>query len=93
MRHGHHSLRDLDFAGGGAMRENLQRVPVAVAAAEVHDRVHLRGVLAQYTLGDVDLLEERAPVQRVEEPNTGDRVGDRDLVGGLQLLRLNGGIF
>ena len=79
-------LGDLDLAVDRAPRHDLERVAVAVAAREVHHRVGVGGVLAQDRLDDGDPLEELAPVQGVEEPDAGDGVGDRDLVGGLLLL-------
>ena len=84
-------LGDLDLACRGAARHDLERVAVAVAAREVHDRVGLRGVSAQDRLGHRDPLEELAPVQRVEQPHASDGVGDRDLVGRLLLLGVGRG--
>ena len=83
-------LGDLDLAIHGAPGDDLERVAVAVAAREVHHAVGLGGVLAQDGLGDRDALEELAPVQRVEQPDAGDGVGDGHLVGSLFLLRIGG---
>ena len=60
-------LRDADLGALGAACDRLDGVAVPVAALEVHGRVGARRVLAQGGLDERDALEERAPVQCIEE--------------------------
>ena len=82
----HDLVGDLELGHLRAGGEQLERVAVAVAALEVHRAVRLGGIAAQGRLHERHVLEERAPVERVEEADARDRVGDRHLVGGLLLL-------
>ncbi len=75
--------QQLGFAGRPC--QFLHRVPVAVAAAEVHLAVDAGGIALQHLLHETDALEELAPVERPDEAKTGDQVGHARLLGGLVL--------
>src|SRR5207244_1636129 len=64
----------------------LHRVAVAVAAREVHARVHARGIAVQDVLHEAHALEVLGPVDGRAQAQAGDRVGDRDLAGGFALV-------
>ncbi len=70
---------DLDLGCGAPPRKVFHGIPVPVAAREIHRAVDPGGVLSQCHLDRTDGFEEAAPVKCVDEPNAGDRVGDRDL--------------
>ena len=72
--------RSSSSVSGQRLREVLERVPIAIAALEVHRRVDARGVGPQHVFDRVHALEEAAPVARLDEADRGDRVRDGDLV-------------
>ena len=82
----HHPQRHPELGLAGGLGEFLHRLPVAVAALEVHLAVRRGGVPPQDLLDEADALEEERPVQRRAEPEAGDRVAHRDLRGGLGLV-------
>ena len=63
----------------------LHRVAVAVAAPEIHLAVDARRVALQHLLDQADALEELAPVERADEAQAGDEIGDGGLLGRLLL--------
>ncbi len=75
--------RHVELRRGAALRDLLDRVPVAVAAGEVHRGIH--GILAQRTLDHAHGLDELAPVGRPQQAQAADAVAHRHLVGGLLL--------
>ena len=75
--------RHIGFGEGTAFRHPFDRVPVAVAAGEVHRGVH--GILAQRALDHAHRLDELAPVGRAQQAQAADAVAHRDLVGSLLL--------
>jgi hypothetical protein len=79
--------RHFRFAALAAPRQRLDRVAIAVAAAEVHAWINSRRIRAQRLLDQAHVLDELAPVDRRKHAQAADAVADRDLVGGL-LLRL-----
>jgi hypothetical protein len=60
-------------------------MPVAVAAAEVHLAVDPGWIPLQHLLDEADALEELAPVERSDQPQAGNQVGDNRLFGRLVL--------
>ena len=66
-------------------RQLLDRMPVAIAAAEVHLAVDAGRVALEHLLDQADALEELAPVERGDEAEAGDQVGHARLLGGLVL--------
>ena len=66
-------------------RQLLDRMPVAVAAAEVHLAVDAGGIALQHLLDQADALEELAPVEGGDEAEARDQVGHARLLGGLVL--------
>src|SRR5688572_31156358 len=53
--------RDLIVCKTRALGQLLDRVPISVAAFEVHLRINAGWILAQHLLGNVDALEEHDP--------------------------------
>ena len=87
------ALRELDGAAGHvglgpprALGELLDRVAVAIARREVHQRVRAGRVVAQELLDEADPFEEQRPVDRRDAAHARDHVADRELVGGLALM-------
>ena len=56
-------------------------MPVTVAGGEILPGVHLRRVFMQGLFDDTERLDVISPVHFVDETQTIDTVGDRDLVG------------
>ena len=77
--------REQQLGLAGRQRQLLDRMPVAVAAAEVHLAVDAGGIALQHLLDQADALEELAPVERRDEAEAGDQVGHAGLLGGLVL--------
>ena len=77
--------REQQLRLAGRPRQLLHGVAVAVAAAEVHPAVHARRIALQHLLDEADALEELAPVERADEAQAGDEVGDGGLLRGLVL--------
>ena len=75
--------QQLPFAG--RHRQFLDRVAVAVAAAEVHLAVDTRRVALQHLLDQAHALEELAPVERRDHAQTANQVGQARLLSGLML--------
>ena len=73
------SQRHPKLALPGAVGEVLHRLPVAVAAQEVHLAVGAGGVALQHALDQADRLEVLAPVERGQQPQARDHVCHRDL--------------
>ena len=73
----------LGFAG--RQRQLFDRVAIAVATAEVHLTVDAGRITLQHLLYKADALEELAPVERADQAQTGDQVGDAGLLGRLVL--------
>ena len=63
----------------------LDRMAVAVAAAEVHPAVDAGRIALQHLLDQADALEELAPVERRDQPQAADQVRHRRLLGRLVL--------
>ena len=81
--------RPADDVGLGpprALRELLDRVAVAIARGEVHQRVRAGRVAAQQVLDQADALEKQRPVDRRHPAHARDHVADRELIGGLALV-------
>ena len=74
-------------------RQLLDRVAIAVAAAEIHAPVDAGGIALQHLLHQADALEELAPIERADEPETGDQIGNRGLLDRLLLAVETDGIL
>ena len=74
-------LRHLQLAVRAAARDGLDGVPVAVAGEEILVGVDPRRIEAQQLLHQAQVLDEPSPVQRRDEAQAADAVGDGDLVG------------
>ncbi len=81
QRNGH--AGDFMLGQPAALRHPLHPVAVAVTGSEVHVGVHPGGVAEQGLLDHAVALDELPPIGRTEQPQAGDAVADRDLVGGL----------
>ena len=69
-----------------ALGELLDRVAVAIARREVHQRVRAGRVAAQQLLDEADALEKQRPVDGRHPAHARDHVADRELIGGLALV-------
>lgn len=67
----------------GRFRDLFDRMPVAIAAGEVHARIHTGGIALQDLLDQTDALEELAPVERRDEAEAPDQVGHERLLARL----------
>ena len=76
---------DAGLVLGPAIGEQLDGPPILIAAGEVHVAIDARRVATQDLLDVTHALEEAAPVQGAGEPEAGDGVGHRHLIGGLVL--------
>ena len=92
--------RALDGAQGdahlplaGAVGQLLDRLAIAVAAQEVHAAVDAGGIALEHPLDEADRLEVLAPVERRDEAQAGDDVGDRDLRRRLALVLAADGLL
>ena len=63
----------------------LDRAPIRVSGQKVHPAVRAGGIPQKDLLDVADAFEEAAPIQRRAESEARDRVGHRDLIGGLSL--------
>ena len=86
----HRAQRHAHLGLAGGLGQLLHRVPVAVAAEEVHARVDPGGVALQHALDQAHRLDVLAPVERRAQPQAGDHVGHRHLGGGLALVLARG---
>ena len=77
--------REQELAVAGRRGELLDRVAIAVAAAEVHSRVDGRGIALQHLLDQADAFEELAPVEGANQPEAADEIGDARLLRGFVL--------
>ena len=77
--------RDAQLAFAGRLGQLLDRVAIAVAAAEVHPAVDARRIALQDLLDEADALEELAPVERRNQAEAADQVGHERLFGRLVL--------
>jgi hypothetical protein len=59
---------------------------IAIAGGKIHPAIDAARILAQRLFDDAHGLDELAPVQRAEQPQTADAVADRDLIGSLLLV-------
>ena len=78
---GHLPLRLLAATGNP-----FDHPPVAIAGSKVHLGIAVVGGPAQRLVHDAHELDEGAPIDGGEETQAADRVADRDLVGGLDLV-------
>ena len=73
-----HALqRHAQLALAGRLGQLLDRVAIAVAAAEVHPAVDAGRIALQHLLDQADALEELAPVERRDQAQAADQVGHR----------------
>ena len=79
----HAAQRDAHLRLAGGVREVFDRLPVAVAAREVHPPVDARGIPLQHLLDQADPLHEAGPVQVRTEAEAREHVRHRHLRGGL----------
>ena len=75
------------LGGIGAARQLLDTVSILVARSEVHLCIGPGGIGVQGRLNDAHRLDEEPPIHRVQVTQTADAVTDRDLIGGLGLIR------
>src|SRR6185312_8601261 len=80
-------LRDRTLLELAASREPLDDVAIAIARRKLHLRVAAGRIAAQHVIDDRQILDELAPVDRVERAQARDAVADRDLIRGLALDR------
>ena len=74
----------LGFAGGVGQR--LHRVPVAVAARELHAAVDAGRVALEDALDQTHVLDVLVPVDRGAQPQAGDGVAHREVIHRLPLM-------
>ena len=60
----HAAQRHAELGLAAGLRQFLHRLPVAVAALEIHAAVHAGGIALQHLLDQADVLEVQRPVQR-----------------------------
>ena len=78
--------RRFDLRLAARLRQLLDRLPVAVAAREVHASVDARRIALENLLDEADALHRAAPVVAGAKAKAGDGVGERHLRRGLGLL-------
>ena len=77
---------DAELPFAGAVGQVLDRLAIAVPAQEVHPPVDAGRIALEHPLDETRRLEVLAPVERRDEAQAGDDVGDRDLRGRLALV-------
>ena len=75
--------RDAHLRLAGRFRDLFDRMPVPIAAGEVHARIHRGRVALQDLLDEADALEEFAPVEGRDQAETADQVGHERLLARL----------
>ena len=85
--------RDPDLISRGRPTELLDDATILIATDEVHAPVGSGRIAAENVLDLAHALEESTPVECAGEPQTGDRVGHRDLIRGLVLAFDANGVF
>ncbi len=81
---GERVARDVEFRASRSARERLDRVPIAVAAREVHRREITPR--PEFLVYETHILEERGPVERRHQPHARDDVSHRHGHCGLPLV-------
>ena len=72
----------LQLSAGTAPRHIFDDMPIAVAGGEILVGVLPCRIVAQRLFDDTERLDELPPIHGIDETQTADAVGDRDLVGG-----------
>ena len=85
--------RDPDLTACGGAAELLDDAPILIATDEVHAPVGAGRIAPEDVLDLAHALEESTPVECAGKPQTGDRIGHRDLIGGLVLAFDTNGVF
>ncbi len=78
--------RDPHLGLAARVRECLDRVPVAIAAHELHTAVHSGRIASQDLLDQADVLDVVVPVERGAQPEAGNGVAHRNVVHRLSLM-------
>ncbi len=78
--------RDADLRLAAGFGELFDGLPLAIAAQEIHARVHAGGVAAQHVVDEADRLDVLPPVDRRAQAQAGNGIGDRGLAGRLALM-------
>ena len=78
--------RDAHLRLTGRVGERLDRVPISVAALEVHPGIHAGGVAAEDLLDQAHVLDVLVPVHGRAQPETRDRVAHRQVIHRLTLV-------
>ena len=78
--------RDPHLRVAARRRQFLDRLALSIATEEVHPSVRACRIALQDVLDQTHGLDVLAPIERRTEPQAGNGVGDRHLVGGLPLV-------
>ena len=78
--------RDPHLGLAGRVRQRLDRVPVAIAAGELHAAVDAGRVALQDLFDQADALDVLVPIERGAKPKAGDGVAHREVAHRLSLM-------
>ncbi len=81
-----HFQRDANLRLARGLRDLFNRLAHAIAAEEIHLRIHARGIAPQDVVDQADRFDVLAPVNRRAEAQAGDGVGHRRLARRLLLM-------
>jgi hypothetical protein len=74
-------------------RQLLDRLPLLIAAQEIHARVGTRGIALEHLFDQAHRLDVLLPVEGGAEPETGDGIRHRDLGHSLTLVLVPNRVF
>src|SRR5207253_8423731 len=80
--------RHFDFRERTMASENFNDVTITIARREIHVAVNIGRLAAQCLLDQAERLDKLLPIDRTEQTQTRDAVGNRNLIRGLALIFL-----